>query len=434
MATPVVLIESPQPLLAPLADLRPQCCIRTGACSLLERLRLASKLTRSAHAFEVVALVTSPARAALSREATHLPTNEALPEDAICLFSHCVLPPEGWLDLAPGECITHEGELLAARTNPTRLLDALHVPQAAPAPELSASALSLRDRAAPQARVLRRPWSVRTHRDAALAHDIALLTTPAAEQHAIPSFASHPAASGPSAGTIAVIRDATTTHDLFVHPWATIHPATVFDVSHGPIVIADHAVIRPGAILIGPCFVGHGSTVLERATIRPGTAIGPMCKVNGEVGGTIFQGFANKAHDGYVGDSWVGEWCNLGAGTTTSNLLNTYGETIAKALPSTRNERTGEVFLGTIFGDHTKTAICTRVMTASVLHTGGMFATTAAVSGTPPAFSWATDAGMSSFRLDKFLEVMRTAMARRKVQPSEAYVRAVEELHARREA
>jgi hypothetical protein len=152
--------------------------------------------------------------------------------------------------------------------------------------------------------------------------------------------------------------------------------------------------------------------------------------VNGEVGGCIFQGFANKAHDGYLGDSWVGEWCNLGAGTTTSNLLNTYGETIAKALPSSRNERTGEVFLGTIFGDHTKTAICTRLMTASVLHTGSMFATTAAVSGTVPAFSWATDAGTSAFRLDKFVDVMRTAMARRKVQPSEAYLQTLAALHA----
>jgi UDP-N-acetylglucosamine diphosphorylase / glucose-1-phosphate thymidylyltransferase / UDP-N-acetylgalactosamine diphosphorylase / glucosamine-1-phosphate N-acetyltransferase / galactosamine-1-phosphate N-acetyltransferase len=429
---PVVLIESPQPMLAPLADLRPQCCIRTGALTLLERVRAMSKGSPAGLAFDVVAIVTHASRAVLSQEACHLPTNEQLPEDAICLFSHCVLPPEGWLSLEMGEAIEHDGQLLVARTNPTRLLDAINVPSGAESAELatdlSAHTLSLQVRAAVGPRVLTRPWSVRAHRDAALAHDIALLTASNAEG-SLPRFASHAASSQP---TIAVLRDAATSHDVYVHPWATVHPATIFDVTHGSICILDHAVIRPGAILIGPCVVGHASTVLERATIRGGTAIGPSCKVNGEVGGTIFQGFANKAHDGYVGDSWVGEWCNLGAGTTTSNLLNTYGETIAKALPNTRNERTGEVFLGTIFGDHTKTAICTRIMTASVLHTGSMFATTAAVSGTVPAFTWATDAGQATFRIDKFLDVMRTAMSRRKVTPSEAYVQAVHAAHGRR--
>jgi acetyltransferase-like isoleucine patch superfamily enzyme len=184
--------------------------------------------------------------------------------------------------------------------------------------------------------------------------------------------------------------------------------------------------------------VGPHSTVLERATIRQHTAIGPWCKVNGEVGGTIFQGYANKAHDGYLGDSWMGEWVNLGAGTTNSNLLNTYGEIVSRATPDGKNERTGENFLGAVIGDHVKTAICTRIMTGSVLHTGSMFATTAPVSGCVGAFTWATDdpdTGRPShrpYRLDKFGEVMRAAMARRKVEPSEAYLRRLAELHAQR--
>ncbi len=168
--------------------------------------------------------------------------------------------------------------------------------------------------------------------------------------------------------------------------------------------------------------------MLERATIRQNTAVGPWCKVNGEIGGVLFQGYSNKAHDGYLGDSFVGEWVNLGAGTTNSNLLNTYGEVITRATPDGKHERTGETFLGAIIGDHVKTAICTRIMTGSVLHTGGMFATTAAVSGCVAPFTWATDAGQRPYRFEKFIEVARAAMSRRKITPSGAYTTLLRDL------
>jgi UDP-N-acetylglucosamine diphosphorylase/glucosamine-1-phosphate N-acetyltransferase len=341
------------------------------------------------------------------------------PSDCLCLASHLVLVPDAAFSLQNGEALEYEGAVIAARTNPSTFVRELAKPVAQQ--DFSAKALGLRAAEASTAhpvRVLTRPWSVRTHRDAALAHDLALLSS---SQHE----GSLQRVDAPAGVTILTTAGGPGLH---AHPWAKIYPGTIFDCEHGAILVDAHATIRPGAILIGPCYVGPNSTVLERATIRPGTAIGPWCKVNGEVGGTIFQGFANKAHDGYVGDSWVGEWCNLGAGTTTSNLLNTYGETIAKAVPSGKNERTGEVFFGTVFGDHTKTAICTRVMTASVLQTGSMFATTAAVSGTVPRFSWCTDAGQSTFRLDKFIDVMKTAMGRRKMQPSQAYIEALHKL------
>ncbi|MFT3685650.1 MAG: hypothetical protein QM783_12110 [Phycisphaerales bacterium] len=77
---------------------------------------------------------------------------------------------------------------------------------------------------------------------------------------------------------------------------------------------------------MGPAYIGSHSTVIERTLVKAHSSIGPWCKVAGEVGGVVFQGFANKAHDGHLGDAFVGEWSNLGAGTTNSNLLNTYGE------------------------------------------------------------------------------------------------------------
>jgi hypothetical protein len=120
---------------------------------------------------------------------------------------------------------------------------------------------------------------------------------------------------------------------------------------------------------------------------------------------------------------------NLGAGTTNSNLLNTYGEVICIAAPGMSNERTGQQFLGAIVGDHVKTAICTRIMTGSILHTGSMFAQSAAVSGCVPGFSWCTDAGRRPFRFEKFLEVAKAAMKRRKLEPSAGMIERMRALH-----
>jgi UDP-N-acetylglucosamine diphosphorylase/glucosamine-1-phosphate N-acetyltransferase len=257
--------------------------------------------------------------------------------------------------------------------------------------------------------LMSRPWHVRSSRDECLRWDLK-------------SFEGHESQATPAGVT------RFGEHHVHLARSAKVYPGVVIDSEGGPVVVDESAMVRPGAMLIGPVYVGPHSSVLERATLRPGTAVGPWCKVNGEIGGTIFQGYANKAHDGYLGDSWVGEWANLGAGTTNSNLLNTYGEVISRAEPEGRNERTGEQFLGATIGDHVKTAICTRIMTGAVLSTGGMFASSAPVSGCTVRFAWVTDAGSRTYRPDKFLEVMVAAMARRKVTPSDAYVNAVMEL------
>jgi UDP-N-acetylglucosamine diphosphorylase/glucosamine-1-phosphate N-acetyltransferase len=251
--------------------------------------------------------------------------------------------------------------------------------------------------------MLTRPWSTRAVRDAAIDADLAALAG------ALPRFT----------GGVGVTVIGAAVH---AHASTRVAPTAVLDAEGGPIVLEEGATVRPGAIILGPAYVGPHATVLERATIRAHTSIGPWCKVNGEVGGCVFQGYSNKAHDGYLGDSWVGEWVNLGAGTTNSNLLNTYGEVIAKASPEARSERTGQRFLGATIGDHVKTAICTRLFTGCVAGTGSMLAGTAAVSGCVAGFSWVTDEGVRPYRIDKFLEVARAAMARRKVTPGPAYV------------
>jgi UDP-N-acetylglucosamine diphosphorylase/glucosamine-1-phosphate N-acetyltransferase len=218
-------------------------------------------------------------------------------------------------------------------------------------------------------------------------------------------------------------------HAVDVHASATVGPRTVFDAAEGPILVHEQAVIRPGCVICGPCAIGPGATVVDRAHIKPNTVIGPGCKVGGEVGTTIFQGHSNKAHEGHIGDSWVGKWVNLGAGTTVSNLLNTYGEVTMRIEPEGPRQRTGLTFLGAVIGDHVKTAICTRIMTGSVIGTGAMIATTVPPPASVRRFAWITDDGERTFRLDKFLEVCTRMMARRDRKPSAAYRDAIVALH-----
>lgn len=211
-------------------------------------------------------------------------------------------------------------------------------------------------------------------------------------------------------------------HPIEVHSRATVMPNVIFDATHGPIIIEECAVVRPGAVLCGPCAIGPHSTIMDHATIKPNTAIGPHCKVGGEVGSTIFQGYSNKSHDGHLGDSWVGEWVNFGAGTTNSNLLNTYGEVAMRLEPTGPRQRTGLTFLGAIVGDHAKFAISTRIMTGSVIGTGAMIASSAPAPTTTKRFAWITDEGERTYRWDKFIEVARAMMSRRRLEPSEAYI------------
>ena len=183
------------------------------------------------------------------------------------------------------------------------------------------------------------------------------------------------------------------------------------------------------AAICGPCSIGREAVIVDHALIKPNTVVGPVCKIGGEVGGTIFQGFTNKAHDGHLGDSWVGEWVNFGAGTTNSNLLNTYGEVSMRLGPEGPLHRTGLTFQGAIVGDHVKFTINTRLMTGTVAGTGAMIATTASPPATIRRFAWLTDRGEQVFRFEKFVDTAARVMVRRNQVPSDAYVDALRSLY-----
>ena len=198
--------------------------------------------------------------------------------------------------------------------------------------------------------------------------------------------------------------------DRIVVPGPVIEPHVVLDASSGPILLASGVHIHAFTRITGPCAIGQRTTIMGGDI--SGCSIGPVCKVRGEMSTTIVTGYANKGHDGFVGHSYLGRWTNLGAGTITSNLKNTYG-TVSMWTPDGVRD-TGMQFLGTLFGDHAKTGIGTRLTTGTVLGAGANVYGSAMPPKCVPPFAWGERPPYAEYRLDKFLDVAERVMARRK--------------------
>lgn len=209
---------------------------------------------------------------------------------------------------------------------------------------------------------------------------------------------------------------------------ATIEPQVVFDAAAGPIYVGAGSIVHSFTRLVGPCYIGRNTQVLGDRVAT--CSIGDVCKVRGELSNTIILGHANKGHDGFVGHSYMGRWVNLGAGTITSNLKNTYGS-VALWTPSGLRD-TGMQFLGTLFGDHAKTGIGTRLTTGSVLGAGANVFGAAAPPKVVPPFSWGATPSHDVYALDKFLEVAERVMARRNVSMTAAARQQLEAAHRAR--
>lgn len=200
--------------------------------------------------------------------------------------------------------------------------------------------------------------------------------------------------------------------DILAEPGVSLGPGCVLDASKGPILLARGASIGANAIVQGPAYIGPLTQIMPLALIRPGVSVGPMSKLGGEVSNSIILGLSNKAHDGFLGDSYLGEWVNFGAATTTSNLKNTYGQ-IALPLAGTTRE-TGRRFLGALVGDHTKTAIGTRIMSGSYIGYCCMLAGSALPPRYVPSFTFWTDQdGAAPYRMDKAMAVAAAVYERR---------------------
>ena len=208
--------------------------------------------------------------------------------------------------------------------------------------------------------------------------------------------------------------------DIFVGRGAKIHPMVILDAEHGPIYIDEDVEIHPFSRIEGPCYIGRQSILLG-AKCREGNSIGPMCRIGGEVEESIIQGYSNKYHDGFLGHAYVGQWVNLGALTTNSDLKNDYSD-VKITLDGRTQLSTASTKVGALIGDHTKTSIGTLLNTGT--YVGAMTLLVTSGKLLPkfiPSFTWYLhDAITQGFGKNSLYATARTAMGRRKCQWTEA--------------
>jgi UDP-N-acetylglucosamine diphosphorylase / glucose-1-phosphate thymidylyltransferase / UDP-N-acetylgalactosamine diphosphorylase / glucosamine-1-phosphate N-acetyltransferase / galactosamine-1-phosphate N-acetyltransferase len=198
-------------------------------------------------------------------------------------------------------------------------------------------------------------------------------------------------------------------NQLHIEPGAMVDPMASVDCTKGPVLVRKGAIVSAFTRVIGPCYIGEASTV---STDRiEGCAIGEHCKVHGELSASIVLSYANKNHDGFVGHSYLGRWVNLGAGTITSNLKNTYGS--VQLWTPTGPRDTGLQFLGTLFGDFVKTGIGSRLTTGTVVGAGANVVHPGVSPKYIPPFAWDDSGRSGTYALDRFYETAERQMQRR---------------------
>lgn len=214
---------------------------------------------------------------------------------------------------------------------------------------------------------------------------------------------------------------------VIIEDGSVIGPFAVLDASDGPILVGRGARIEAHTHVRGPCVIGAGTQLLGGSV--SGSTFGPQCRIAGEVEASVWQGHANKRHHGFLGHSLVGEWVNLGALTTTSDLKNNYGE--VKVWIDGQLVATGSNKVGALIGAHAKTGIGTllptgaTVGTAANLFGGGVFAPKHV-----PAFGWWDGATIAEHELERCLATARIAMGRRQRTLTPAAEASLRELHA----
>jgi UDP-N-acetylglucosamine diphosphorylase/glucosamine-1-phosphate N-acetyltransferase len=204
--------------------------------------------------------------------------------------------------------------------------------------------------------------------------------------------------------------------DVYIAPGAVVHPMVVIDAENGPVYLDEGVQVHPFTRIEGPCYVGKKSILLG-AKCREGNSIGPMCRVGGEVEESIIQGYSNKYHDGFLGHAYVGEWVNLGALTTNSDLKNDYS-TVSISLDGRNPIDTGSTKVGSLIGDHTKTSI------GCLMNTGAYVGAMCVIAATGrllpkfmPSFAWFLEGVVTKgFGKKALFHTAQIAMGRRKCE------------------
>ena len=199
---------------------------------------------------------------------------------------------------------------------------------------------------------------------------------------------------------------------IFIEKGAKVMCASL-NATDGPIYIGKDTVLMEGATIQGPFALCEYSSVKMGAKIYGGTTIGPHCKVGGEVANSVMMGYSNKGHDGYMGNSVLGHWCNLGADTNTSNLKNNYAQVRLWDYDTEKFAKTGNQFCGLMMGDHSKCGINTMFNTGTVVGVSANIFGAGYPRNFIPSFTWGGSSGMETYNTTKAFEVAAVVMARR---------------------
>jgi UDP-N-acetylglucosamine diphosphorylase/glucosamine-1-phosphate N-acetyltransferase len=212
---------------------------------------------------------------------------------------------------------------------------------------------------------------------------------------------------------------------VYVAKDAKIYKHVSFDVTDGPVYVDTGAVVRPFSTVIGPSYIGPG-TVVERAKVNR-SSIGPVCRIGGEVESCIFQGYANKCHEGFIGHSFVGEWVNLGALTTNSDLKNNYSTVRVKI--NRKEIDSGLIKVGCFIGDHSKLGIGTLIPTGAVIGSFVNYAGGGMMPRYVSDFKWVIGKNKKPYELNKAIKTAKIVMKRRNVKMSKHYEAVVRTLY-----
>lgn len=206
--------------------------------------------------------------------------------------------------------------------------------------------------------------------------------------------------------------------NIFIEEGAKIK-ACIINAEEGPVYIGRNAQIHEGVMIHGPLALCESAHLNMGAKLRGDNTIGPFCKAGGEVSNSVMLGYSNKGHDGFLGNSVIGEWCNIGADTNTSNLKNNYTSVKLWSYSSRRFEQTGQQFCGLMLGDHSKCGINTMFNTGTVVGVGANIFGAGFPRNFIPSFAWGGVGTITTYRIESFFETADAMMARRGLALSE---------------
>ena len=294
-------------------------------------------------------------------------------------------------ELQKGEAISSEGKIIAARVDET---DATQFTNGVTPAHWKIKEVNL------SARILNQKWQIFKWNDWAIEEDFALIT------------------SGRNSAKHSLTNNITAPENFFMEESARMEYA-IINASKGKIYLGNNTEVMEGSTIRGAFALCDNGEVKMQAKIYGATTVGPHSKVGGEITNSVIFGYSNKAHDGYLGNSIIGEWCNIGADTNTSNLKNDYGDVKQWNYASQSFENTNQQFCGLMMGDHSKCGINTMFNTGTVVGVSANIFGDGFPRQIIPSFNWGGASGFTDYQINKALKVAKLVMQRRNIELTE---------------